>query len=91
VRINGVICLFPIRVYPCQSAVRFCLSDHARCPDQRITRSPHPPPGYFGTFVANKGASANRPLHRAWVALAWPLGDPRVTQSQTQSQSGRGS
>jgi hypothetical protein len=50
------------------------------CPDHQITRS-LPPPGYFGTFIANKGAYANPPLRHAWVALAWPLGGPRVAQA----------
>jgi len=31
------------------------------------------------------------PLRHAWVALGPRLGHPRATQSQTQSQSGRGS
>ena len=39
-----------------------------------------PQPGLFRLFVANKGASANPPLRHAWVALAWPLGGPRVAQ-----------
>jgi hypothetical protein len=30
-----------------------------------------------------------RRLRHAWVALAWPLGGPRVTQTQSQSAEGR--
>jgi hypothetical protein len=59
------------------SAVSSGFSDHlmSRSPDHPILAHPN---RLFLTFVANKGTSANRPLCHAWVALAWPLGDPRV-------------
>jgi hypothetical protein len=50
---------------------------------------PHPAP-YFSVSVANKALISNRRTDHAWVALAWPLGGPRVAQSQTQSQQAEG-
>jgi hypothetical protein len=44
-------------------------------------------PAFFSAFVENKGRTVNRPLGgpcvTLGVALAWPLGGPRVAQSQT--------
>jgi hypothetical protein len=54
-------------------------------------RARPPPPGIWERFVANKGSYSNRCLGGPCVAPGWPLGGPSVTQSQTQSQSGRGS
>jgi hypothetical protein len=64
-----------------------CLSDFGDSGDRRALRA-HPTRSFL-LFVANKSTSANRSLHHACATLAWPLGDPRETQ--TQSQAGRGS
>jgi len=46
--------------------------------DRRAPRAPAP---YFSISIANKAPYPTRPLHGAWVALAWPLGGPRVAQA----------
>jgi hypothetical protein len=38
------------------------------------------PPGLFSSFLANKGASSNRPLDGPCVTLGWPLGHAWATQ-----------
>jgi hypothetical protein len=53
------------------------------------------PTRHFWTFIAKKTicshSTLGRPLRHACVALAWPLGGPRATQTQSQTQFGRGS
>lgn len=48
------------------------------------------PPRHFLVFRCKQRrflqSMLGPPLGDAWVTLAWPLGDPRVSQSQTQSQ-----
>jgi hypothetical protein len=67
-----------------------------RSPDPPMSRSPDlvPPPPVFKVVLQTKhfrNSTLGRPLRGPRVALGWPKGDPGVTQSQTQSQSGRGS
>src|SRR5579859_6741586 len=63
--------------------------DHARSPDHRIF-SPHP---LFSNFCCKQRrfseSTLGRRLGGPCVALGWPKGGPRATQ--TQSQVGRGS
>jgi hypothetical protein len=56
--------------------------------DRRAWRAT--PPAFFHFCCKQRylaESTLGPPLRRAWVALAWPLGGPRVTQSQTQSQT----
>ena len=55
--------------------------DYARC--RRIAAIPTPTP-IFKLLLQTKALS---PID-AWVILAWPLGDPSVTQSQSQLAEG---
>jgi hypothetical protein len=52
--------------------------------------SQHPTPAFFQLYC-KQSTFANRRLGAPCVTLGWPLGDAWVTQSQSQSQSGRGS
>jgi hypothetical protein len=59
-----------------------------RLPDHPIY-CPHP--AFFQLVLQTKHfrhSTLGSPLRDAWVALAWPLGGPRVAQSQTQSAEG---
>lgn len=67
----------------CQVSARSILS--AMCP-VCTPFSPHP---IFFIFVANKALHSNRSLDLPCVTLGWPLRDPWVAQSQTQSPAER--
>jgi len=61
------------------------IGDHVRS-----RRSSLPNPSFFNSCCKQNHlfhSRLGRPLRGAWVALGWPKRDPRVTQSQTQSQS----
>jgi hypothetical protein len=62
--------------------------------DKRASRAPTPT-RHLRAFCCKQRlllqSMLGRPLRGPWVALGWPLGGPSITQSQTQSQSGRGS
>jgi len=67
--------------------LRFWFSITRDVGDHGDRRSARPLPGLFPPFVANKGTSSIRRSRAPCATLGPPLGHPRVTQSQTQSQS----